>query len=37
MGGRFVSPGIKEKYGLWLPEYEGIEQIVEVGRDGERL
>lgn len=37
IGGRFVSPDIKEKYGLELPEYEGIDQVVEVGRNGEKL
>jgi NAD(P)H-hydrate epimerase len=37
IGGRFVSPDVKEKYGLELPEYEGIDQIVEVGRNGEKL
>lgn len=30
LGGRFVSPGIAEKYGLELPEYPGIDQVVEV-------
>lgn len=34
---RFVSPDIKQKYGLWLPEYEGLDQVVEVGKDGEKL
>jgi len=34
MVSRFVSPDIKEKYGLELPEYEGIDQIVEVGVEG---
>jgi len=37
IGGRFVSPDIKKKYYLELPEYEGIDQIVEVGGDGEKL
>lgn len=37
VGGRFVSPGIKEKYGLEVPEYEGVEQVVEVGADGKAL
>lgn len=31
---RFVSPDIKAKYGLELPEYEGIDQVVEVDGDG---
>jgi NAD(P)H-hydrate epimerase len=34
---RFVSPDIKKKYDLELPEYEGIDQIVEVGSSGEKL
>jgi NAD(P)H-hydrate epimerase len=34
---RFVSPAIKEKYDLELPEYEGIDQVVEVGMHGEKL
>lgn len=29
-GGRFVSPVIAAKYGLALPEYHGIDQVVEV-------
>jgi NAD(P)H-hydrate epimerase len=32
-----VSPDIAEKYDLDLPEYEGIDQIVEVGRNGQKL
>lgn len=34
---RFVSPDIKEKYDLSLPEYEGIDQVVEVGNNGQKL
>jgi NAD(P)H-hydrate epimerase len=34
---RFVSPEIKEKYDLELPEYDGIDQIVEVGSSLEKL
>jgi NAD(P)H-hydrate epimerase len=30
LGGRFLSPEMAEKYGLDLPEYEGIDQIVEI-------
>lgn len=37
MGGRFVSLEVRERYALVLPVYEGVEQVVEVGRDGERL
>jgi len=34
---RFVSPDIKMKYDLDLPDYEGIDQVVEVGSSGEKL
>jgi NAD(P)H-hydrate epimerase len=34
VGGRFLSPKIAEKYGLDLPPYEGIDQIVEVPVEG---
>jgi len=37
IGGRFVSPGIQKRYDLELPEYEGIDQIVEVGANGQKL
>jgi len=37
IGGRFVSPDIAEKYDLFLPAYEGIDQVVEVGSNGEKL
>jgi len=37
VGGRFVSPEIKEKYDLELPEYEGLDQVVEVANEGEKL
>lgn len=37
IGGRFVSPDIKDKYDLELPNYEGIDQIVEVGSNLEKL
>ena len=37
IGGRFLPPSLAEKYGLDVPPYQGIEQIVEVGRDGSRL
>lgn len=30
LGGRFVSPVIAERYGLELPEYPGLEQVVEL-------
>ncbi|KAF8463837.1 AI-BP family protein [Kalaharituber pfeilii] len=36
LGGRFVAPGIREKYGLTgLPEYRGIDQVVEVPVEGQ--
>jgi NAD(P)H-hydrate epimerase len=31
VGGRFLTKSIAEKYDLDLPEYPGIDQIVEVG------
>jgi len=37
VGGRFVSPDIKKRYDLELPEYEGIDQVVEVGSNGQKL
>ncbi|KAI0894014.1 YjeF N-terminal domain-like protein [Annulohypoxylon nitens] len=37
IGGRFVSPGIAKKYDFEVPEYQGIDQIVEVGTGGEKL
>ncbi|KAL4784653.1 YjeF N-terminal domain-containing protein [Aspergillus varians] len=35
VGGRFLTRNIAEKYGLGLPEYPGIDQVVEVGVDAE--
>jgi len=32
-----VSPEIKAKYDLELPEYDGIDQVVEIGKNGEKL
>ncbi|KAI1379924.1 YjeF N-terminal domain-like protein [Hypoxylon crocopeplum] len=37
VGGRFVSPAIAKKYDFDVPEYQGIDQIVEVGTGGEKL
>ncbi|KAI1460176.1 YjeF N-terminal domain-like protein [Annulohypoxylon moriforme] len=37
IGGRFVSPAIAKKYDFEVPEYQGIDQIVEVGTGGEKL
>lgn len=35
IGGRFLSRDITEKYGLDLPPYPGIEQVLEVKVDVE--
>ncbi|PYH95331.1 YjeF N-terminal domain-like protein [Aspergillus ellipticus CBS 707.79] len=35
LGGRFLTKDITDKYGLDLPQYPGIDQIVEVGVDAE--
>ncbi|KAI2604884.1 YjeF N-terminal domain-like protein [Hypoxylon fragiforme] len=37
IGGRFVSPAIAKKYDFEVPEYQGIDQIVEIGVGGEKL
>ncbi|KAF2797506.1 apolipo protein A-I binding protein-like protein [Melanomma pulvis-pyrius CBS 109.77] len=37
LGGRFLSPEMAEKYGLDLPEYEGLDQVVEVPVEGGKL
>ncbi|OTB07394.1 hypothetical protein M426DRAFT_8767 [Hypoxylon sp. CI-4A] len=37
IGGRFVTPAIAKKYDFEVPEYQGIDQIVEVGNGGEKL
>lgn len=37
LGGRFLSKAILDKYDLDCPEYQGIDQVVEVGVKGERL
>ncbi|KAI0008171.1 YjeF N-terminal domain-like protein [Xylariaceae sp. FL0662B] len=37
LGGRFVSPAIAKKYDFDVPEYQGIDQIVEVGPGGQKL
>jgi NAD(P)H-hydrate epimerase len=34
---RFVSPMIAKKYDFEVPEYEGLDQVVEVAADGHRL
>ncbi|KAL2818421.1 YjeF N-terminal domain-containing protein [Aspergillus cavernicola] len=35
VGGRFLTRGVAEKFGLDLPKYPGIDQVVEVGVDAE--
>jgi NAD(P)H-hydrate epimerase len=34
VGGRFLSAAMAEKYGLDLPKYEGLDQVVEVPVEG---
>lgn len=34
---RFVSPDIAEKYDLQIPEYAGIDQVVEIDNNGQKL
>lgn len=35
VGGRFLTTAIAQKYGLVCPAYEGIDQVVEVFKDGD--
>ena len=37
IGGRFLSPSMAKKYDLNLPEFSGMDQIVEVNVGGQRL
>ncbi|KAK0726834.1 YjeF N-terminal domain-containing protein [Lasiosphaeria miniovina] len=37
IGGRFVTHAIAKKYDFDVPEYEGIDQVVEVGPEGHKL
>jgi NAD(P)H-hydrate epimerase len=37
LGGRFLSPAMAEKYGLNIPKYEGLDQVVEVPVESEKL
>ncbi|KAH6643337.1 YjeF N-terminal domain-containing protein [Truncatella angustata] len=37
VGGRFVAPSIAKKYDFEIPEYQGLDQIVEVSVAGEKL
>lgn len=34
---RFVPPSIAQKYDFELPQYEGIDQVVEVDANGQKL
>jgi hypothetical protein len=34
---RFVSPDIAKKYDLQIPEYVGIDQVVEIDNNGLKL
>jgi NAD(P)H-hydrate epimerase len=33
----FVSPAIAKKYDFNVPQYEGIDQIVEISPEGDRM
>jgi len=37
IGGRFVPPGIAKKYDLDIPEYNGVDQVVETDVNGNKL
>ncbi|KAI8686117.1 NAD(P)H-hydrate epimerase [Fusarium keratoplasticum] len=37
IGGRFVTSAIASKYGFEVPEYKGIDQVVEVETTGQKL
>ena len=37
LGGRFLSEKVAGRYGLDVPPYEGVEQVVEVDKDGHKL
>ncbi|TKX24955.1 NAD(P)H-hydrate epimerase [Elsinoe australis] len=37
VGGRFLSRDVAEKYGIDVPEYKGVEQVVEVPVEGGKL
>ncbi|KAM0426240.1 hypothetical protein ACHAPT_008591 [Fusarium lateritium] len=37
IGGRFVTPAIASKYDFEVPEYKGIDQVVEVETTGQKL
>ncbi|KGO69012.1 hypothetical protein PITC_078370 [Penicillium italicum] len=35
IGGRFLTKDITDKYGLDLPKYQGVDQVLEIGVDAE--
>jgi NAD(P)H-hydrate epimerase len=35
IGGRFLSVDVAEKYGLDVPDYQGLDQVAEVPVEGE--
>ncbi|KXG49938.1 uncharacterized protein PGRI_059060 [Penicillium griseofulvum] len=35
IGGRFLTKKIADKYGLDLPKYQGVDQVLEIGVDAE--
>lgn len=37
VGGRFVTPEIAKKYDLYIPDYSGVDQIVEIDANGHKL
>lgn len=37
VGGRFVSPSMANKYDFEVPEYDGVDQVVEVAPSGQKL
>lgn len=37
LGGRFLGPEVADKYGLDIPEYEGLDQVVEVAVENGKL
>ncbi|KAI1324588.1 NAD(P)H-hydrate epimerase [Xylariaceae sp. FL0255] len=37
IGGRFVSPKIASKFDFEIPDYQGLDQIVEVGASNQKL
>ncbi|KAJ5851817.1 AI-BP family protein [Penicillium soppii] len=35
IGGRFLTKALAQKYGLDLPQYQGVDQVLEIGVDAE--